>query len=177
MKATTPQTVCVLILAGLAFAETHAQDGKVESVERLYKQESTGLRHYDRGNYEKAFKNLSTTAARGYKESQYILAFMFLKGQHVESSLILGMGWLGVAIESEEPEWVELYQSIYQRATPEQRQLIDVKVSQYIEQFGLVTQNVTCSRRQSAGTRRIESRCIKDAEKVSPVYPVELGTE
>jgi hypothetical protein len=176
MKATTPQIACALILACLA-AAANGQDSKIESVERLYKQESTGLRHYDRGNFEKAFENLSTTAARGFKESQYILAFMFLKGQHVESSLVLGMGWLGVAIESEDPEWIELYQSIYQRASPEQRQLIDVKVAQYVEQFGLVTQNVTCSRRSSAGTRRIESRCIKDAEKVSPIYPVELGPE
>jgi hypothetical protein len=176
MKATTLQIVCALILACLADA-AYSQDGKVESVDRLYKQESTGLRHYDRGNYEKAFENLSTAASRGFKESQYILAFMFLKGQHVETSLVLGMGWLGVAIESEEPEWIELYNSIYQRATAEQQQLIDVKVSQYIQQFGLVAQNVTCSRRPSAGTRRIESRCIKDAEKVSPIYPVELGSE
>ncbi len=176
MKATTPQIVCALILACLT-AAANGQDSKIESVERLYKQESTGLRHYDRGNFEKAFENLSTTAARGFKESQYILAFMFLKGQHVESSLVLGMGWLGVAIESEDPEWIELYQSIYQRASPEQRQFIDVKVAQYVEQFGLVTQNVTCSRRSSAGTRRIESRCIKDAEKVSPIYPIELGPE
>jgi hypothetical protein len=177
MNATTPQIVCALMLACLTAVAAHGQDAKVESVERLYKQESTGLRHYDRGNFEKAFENLSTTAARGFKESQYILAFMFLKGQHVETSLVLGMGWLGVAIESEEPEWIELYQSIYQRTLPEQQQLIDVKVAQYIEQFGLVAQNVTCSRRPSAGTRRIESRCIKDAEKVSPIYPVELRPE
>ncbi len=176
MRATTPH-ICALTLACLAADAAIGQDSKVESVERLYKQESTGLRHYDRGNYDKAFENLSTPAARGFKESQYILAFMFLKGQHVETSLLLGMGWLGVAIESEEPEWIELYQSIYERTAPEQQQLIDVKVSQYIEQFGLVTQNVTCSRRPSAGTRRIESRCIKDAEKLSPIYPVELRPE
>ncbi len=96
----------------------------------MYKQESTGLRYYERGNYAKAFENLSATAARGFKESQYILAFLFLKGQHVETSLVLGMGWLGVAVESEDPEWIELYQSIYQRAPPEQQQLIDVKVEQ-----------------------------------------------
>ena len=147
-----------MTLACLAAAAAFGQDSKLESVERLYKQESTGLRHYNSGNYGKAFDNLSTTAARGFKESQYILAFMFLKGQHVEASLVLGMGWLGVAIESEEPEWIELYQSIYQRASAEQRQLIDVKVLQYVKQFGLAAQNVTCSRRQSAGTRRIESR-------------------
>jgi hypothetical protein len=112
MTATTTQTACVLIFGCLAVTAACGQDGKLESVERLYKQESTGLRHYDRGNYEKAFENLSTTAARGFKESQYILAFMFLKGQHVKSSLVLGMGWLGVAIESEEPEWVGINPSI-----------------------------------------------------------------
>ncbi len=168
---------CALALASLAGAGAFAQESKVESVERLYKQESTGLRHYSSGNYEKAFNNLSTTAARGFKESQYILAFMFLKGQHVESSLVLGMGWLGVAIESEEPEWIELYDSIYQQVSPEQQQLIDAKVAQYVLQFGRETQNVTCSRRQSAGTRRIESRCIKDSENLYPIYPVELTLE
>ncbi|HEX9851561.1 MAG TPA: hypothetical protein VGA68_01035 [Woeseiaceae bacterium] len=169
--------ICALALASLVAPAAVAQDSKVESVERLYKQESTGLRHYNSGNYEKAFDNLSTTAARGFKESQYILAFMFLKGQHVDASLVLGMGWLGVAIESEEPEWIELYDSIYERVSPEQQQLIEAKVAQYVAQFGRETQNVTCSRRQSAGTRRIESRCIKDTERLYPIFPVELTVE
>ena len=168
---------CALTLACLAATSAFGQDSKLESVERLYKQESTGLRHYNSGNYEKAFENLSVTGARGFKESQYILAFMFLKGQHVEASLVLGMGWLGVAIESEEPEWIELYDSIHQQTSPEQQQLIDAKVGEYVSQYGKVTQNVTCSRRQSAGTRRIESRCIKDTEKLYPIYPVELTPE
>jgi hypothetical protein len=102
---------------------------------------------------------------------------MFLKGQHVDASLVLGMGWLGVAIESEEPEWIELYDSIYERVSPEQQQLIEAKVAQYVAQFGRETQNVTCSRRQSAGTRRIESRCIKDTERLYPIFPVELTVE
>jgi TPR repeat protein len=165
------------ILAFVAAASIAAQDISVESMERLERQETTGLRYYERGNYQKAFDNLSATAVRGLKQSQYMLAFMFLKGQHVDQSIVLGMAWLGVAIESGEPEWIELYDSLYQRATPEQKVLIAAKVAQYIEQYGMSAQNVSCSRRPVAGSRRAESRCLKQAEKPYPLFPVELKPE
>jgi TPR repeat protein len=155
-------------LAHTAFGEV-----AVEAVDKLYRQESAGLRYYGRGDYAKAFDSLSATAARGLKHSQYFLAFMFLKGQHVEQSIVLGMGWLGVAIESGEPEWIELYQSVYSRASTEQRAAIDAKVAQYVEQYGMETQNVSCSRRPEAGSRKVESRCIKADTKISPLFPVE----
>lgn len=173
MKTATARC-CAGVLAFVAAGSAVAQDVSVASIERLERQETTGLRYYDRGNYQKAFDELSATAARGLKHSQYILAFMFLKGQHVDQSILLGMGWLGVAIESGEPEWIELYESLYQRSTPEQKVLIDAKVAHYIEQYGMVAQNVSCSRRPVAGSRRAESRCLKQAEKPYPLFPVEV---
>lgn len=167
-KVFIASSICVLALTA------GAQEIRNEDRARLDQQESAGLRNYERGDYEKAFENLSATAVRGMKKSQYILAFMFLKGQFVDSSVLLGMGWLGVAVESQEPEWIELYQSIYQRLSPDEKELVDAKVGQYIEHYGMVTQNVSCSRRPEAGSRKIESRCVKVDGKAYPIYPVEL---
>lgn len=166
--------VLVVAAALLVSIPAICQQTSVENVERLNNQEDAGLRHYERGSYDKAFESLSATAVRGLKRSQYILAFMFLKGQYVDKSILLGMGWLGVAMESGDPEWIEMYQSLYARATADQQVLIDAKVAQYVEQYGSVTQHVTCSRRPAAGSRRIESRCVKEAERSSPLYPVEM---
>jgi hypothetical protein len=46
--------------------------------------------------------------------------FMFLKGHHVEQSTLIGMGWLGVAIESEREEWESFYDKLYAQATNEE---------------------------------------------------------
>jgi len=40
---------------------------------------------------------------------------MFLKGQYVEQSTLIGMGWLGVAIEAEVEEWEDLFKDIYSK--------------------------------------------------------------
>jgi TPR repeat protein len=173
-KSLNGSVAALLLLATLSAT---GQEVGFENLERLGRQETAGLRHYGRGNYEKAFESLSATAVRGMKESQYILSFMFLKGQHVDQSVQLGMAWLRVAIESGDPEWIELYRSLYDRLPEDQRQPVAERVARYIRQYGLVTQHVTCSRRPAAGSRRIESRCVKDTEQTYPLYPVELKPE
>ena len=162
----------VAVLACLVVVSARAQE--VEDLEKLDRQERAGLRNYDRGNYEAAFESLSGTAVRGFKTSQYILAFMFLKGQYVDQSLLLGMAWLGVAKESGDPEWLELYQNLYSQLPPNQQAIVDARVAQYVEKYGMATQNVSCSRQPVAGSRRAETNCIKIDGKVSPIYPVEL---
>jgi TPR repeat protein len=62
-------------------------------------QERAGLKLFEQGKYQEAFEKLSELAAWGYKDSQYALAFLFLKGQHVEQSTLIGMGWLAMAAE------------------------------------------------------------------------------
>jgi hypothetical protein len=160
---------CLVSMAAMA------QDFELEDLEKLDRQEKSGLRYYERGDYEAAFEALSGTAVRGLKPSQYILSFMFLKGQYVDQSVLLGMAWLGVAKESQEPEWMELYQSVYQRLPPEQQAIVDAKVAQYVGRYGMTAQNVSCSRRPVAGSRRMESNCIKADGKASPIYPVEMA--
>ena len=54
-------------------------------IEVLYKNEASGIQQYERGEHDKAFELLSETAVQGLKDSQYVMAFMFLKGEHVGS--------------------------------------------------------------------------------------------
>ena len=146
-----------------------------ESIPHLYQREEAGLRHYERENFDEAFEALSHTAIRGLKKSQYIIAFMFMKGQHVEKSTLLAMGWLGVASESGDQEWVDLYNNIYEKLTPQQQQIVDAKVEQYVAWYGMAAQNVQCSKRHSTvGTRRREARCIKVEGKEYEIIPIEL---
>ena len=91
------------------------------------------MREYKRGNYQKAFDLLKEPASFGYKGSQYVLAFMFLKGQYVQQSTLLGMGWLGVAVEANVKEWREQYNTFYSGATPAQQEQIDKTVRKYIQ--------------------------------------------
>ncbi len=143
-------------------------------IQVMYEKEESGIREYGKGDFDDAFDLLSGTAVQGLKKSQYILAFMFLKGEHVDKSILLGMGWLGVAKESGEKEWVELYDNMYSRANEVQQAMIDAKVNQYVELYGMSVSNVTCKRAQVAGSRRYEMRCIKvDGVNTNPV-PVEL---
>ena len=146
-----------------------------ESIAHLYQKQDAGLRHYERGDFDKAFEDLSETAIRGLKKSQYILAFMFMKGQHVNKSTLLAMGWLGVAKESGDQEWIDLYKSIYDLTTPAQQSMIDAKVAQYVDWYGMVSQNVECSKRHATvGSRRKEARCLKVEGPRYDLHPVEL---
>lgn len=144
-------------------------------IELLYKNEASAIKQYDRGNFKRAFELLSETAVQGLKKSQYILAFMFLKGEHVDKSILLGMAWLGVAKESEQEEWVELFDNMYARANATQQAMINAKVEQYVAQYGLRATNVTCSRAQVTGSRRYEMRCIKTGRANADPIPLELG--
>ena len=166
----------ILFLGGLLAAPSKAQlmDSRFESIVQMYEDEEKGLRHYERGDYDKAFEFLSETAIRGLKKSQYILAFMFLKGEHVDKSILLGMGWLGVAKESGDEEWVKLYDGLYARAAPAQQAMIDSKVAQYVNQYGLKAMNVTCAQTPVTGSRRVEYRCLKTEGPAFEIIPVEL---
>ena len=143
-------------------------------VEMLYRREASGLKQYDRGDYEGAFEMLSETAVQGLKKSQYILAFMFLKGEHVDKNILLGMAWMGVAKESKDREWVEQFDNFYSKFNEAQQAMVDAKVNQYIERYGISATNVTCDRIQAAGSRRYEVRCIKTGVPNSNPIPVEL---
>ena len=180
MKFITP-IVAALLFAMPAIAQIQGipdyerSDNLEPEVELMYKREASGLKQYDRGDYEAAFEQLSETAIQGLKKSQYILAFMFLKGEYVDKNILLGMAWLGVAAESEDKEWVEQYNNLYANFNEAQQAMVDAKVNQYIERYGLSKTNVTCERLQAAGSRRYETRCIKTGLPTADPVPVELS--
>ena len=101
--------------------------------------EFNGIKHYKNGNYEKAFNLLKEPAAWGYKGSQYVIAFMFLKGEYVEQSTLLGMGWFGVAEEANVKNWTEQYNAFYNAATRDQKLKFDKIKTRHCTRHSLST--------------------------------------
>lgn len=135
--------------------------------------ERIAIKHYLEGDYASAFEALSQNALWGYKESQYFLAFMFLKGQHVQQSTVLGMAWLGVAKETGRKDWEAQYDQFYAAAPPDLKTKIDKKLAEYVSKFGLKAQNMTCSKTPSLDSARPRVRCHK-SERLSPMHELEL---
>lgn len=158
----------VLLLIGCNSTGVVREDKTTQFME-----ERIGIKHYLNGEYAQAFKPISKGALWGYKESQYFLAFMFLKGQHVKQSTVLGMAWLGVAIETGRKDWEAQYYEFYSMASPELKARIDEKVQEYIGKFGLKAQNITCSKVSSTLSAKPRITCHKSA-RLSPLYELEL---
>jgi hypothetical protein len=135
--------------------------------------EINGIKSYQNGEYEKSFELLKTPATWGYKGAQYTIAFMFLKGEHVQQSTLMGMGWLGVATEMETEDWSEQYRNFYSSATPEQQLKIDEIVKEYIKRYGMKSQNITCTKSSTGSSRRIQHSCHR-SERISTMYEVDL---
>ena len=139
----------------------------------LYEREFDGMHAYEAGDYERAFEVLSETATKGLKDSQYLIALMFMKGDGVPKNLLIGFGWLGVAIESGNEEWKETYNSFYSTLNDRQRAMVDEQVRRYTEKYGGDVQGVTCTRRSAVGDRQIRLRCNKVAGTY-PEYEIEM---
>jgi hypothetical protein len=97
---------------------------------------------------------------------------MFLKGQHVKQSVVLGMGWLGVAIESNVAEWKGEFAKFYDAAPIELQSEIDLKVEEYIVKFGMKAQGITCVEGINKVIKRYQIKCVR-GDKVSTLYPIE----
>jgi hypothetical protein len=65
---------------------------RTKTIFSLRLDEANGIKSYKNGNYKKVFEYLKTPATWGYKGSQYTIAFMFLKGQYIQQSTLMGMG-------------------------------------------------------------------------------------
>jgi hypothetical protein len=135
--------------------------------------EFNGIKHYKNGNYEKAFNLLKEPAAWGYKGSQYVIAFMFLKGEYVEQSTLLGMGWFGVAEEANVKNWTEQYNAFYNAATRDQKLKFDKIKNIYIQRYGLVAQRITCRKSTSAKSKIVKVDCHK-YDGISVLYEIDL---
>ncbi|WP_462152580.1 SEL1-like repeat protein [Pseudoalteromonas xiamenensis] len=135
--------------------------------------EINGIKKYQEEEYEEAFELLKTPATWGYKGAQYVMAFMFLKGQHVEQSTLLGMGWLGVATEIETEEWSDQYRALYNAAEPKFQKRIDKIVEEYIRRYGMKSQHVVCSKSPTTRSRAVKHVCTK-SDNLSVIYDVDL---
>lgn len=124
-------------------------------------QERAGLKLFEQGKYQEAFEKLSELAAWGYKDSQYVLAFLFLKGQHVEQSTLIGMGWLAMAAESGIEDWVTLFDKLYSAASRSEKLRIDKIIEVYTAKYGMQVQRVTCSKTQKPPSKKIVIACVK----------------
>ncbi len=129
-----------------------------------------GIKSYKKGEYEKAFELLKTPATWGYKGAQYTIAFMFLKGDYVQQSTLLGMGWLGVATEKEIENWSDQYRKLYASATPTQQIQIDKIVEVYIQRYGMRAQHVTCKKMRG---RSVNYNCVR-SDRLSTIYEIDL---
>ncbi|MFT4938943.1 MAG: hypothetical protein ACI88A_001975 [Paraglaciecola sp.] len=139
----------------------------------LEMKEINGIKNYKNGHYEKAFNLLKEPAAWGYKGSQYAIAFMFLKGQYVEQSTLLGMGWLGVAEEANVKEWTEQYDAFYSLASDLEKLKFDKITDVYIERYGLAAQNVTCAKSATTRSRRVSVSCHK-YDGIGVLYDIDM---
>jgi hypothetical protein len=126
--------------------------------------QTAGARYYKKQLYKKAFEILNYAAKKGFKQSQYLLGIMYLKGQHVNQSLFYGMAWLGVAKESKSKDWVELFDNVYATATPAQQQAIDASTAKFNQKYGMKTQQMTCSKREKLGGRKKQLECTKNSQ-------------
>ncbi|PKI15981.1 hypothetical protein CXF71_11835 [Colwellia sp. 12G3] len=126
-----------------------------------FQKERLGLKQFKKGDYKGAFSNLSELAAWGFKDSQYAVAFMFLKGQHVKQSTLIGMSWLALAAESERKDWVNQFDSFYSATTEQEQLKLDKMIKNYKSKFGMKAQRVTCSKTQKPGSLRYVIDCIK----------------
>ena len=60
---------------------------------------ATGISAYDRGDYKKAFHEISETSQHGNMEAMYYLAQMYLQGNGVEKNIDFGIKWMRKAAQ------------------------------------------------------------------------------
>jgi len=164
----------LIMLAGvLLAAAAQAALYDAQQIDNIYENESSGLRFYENGEFGKAFALLSRTAAQGMKRSQYILGFMFMKGEGVDRNMLYGLAWLGLATESGNEEWQELYDRLYGALSDAQKSMVDDKVGEYLPKFGAVAQGITCAKTSIVGSRKKDWVCRKSTGSYTE-YEVEL---
>ncbi|MGB2741168.1 MAG: sel1 repeat family protein [Cognaticolwellia sp.] len=165
--------ILFLLLVSLLLISCKSTGILIKDIDIIDKQQKWGVTLYERGDYEGAFNELSELAAWGYKDAQYALAFMFLKGQYVEQSTLIGMGWLGVAAESGREEWDTLLQNMYSKASNEDKEKFDIIIKDYKSKFGLKAQHVTCRKSTNGMSKRIIMKCTKN-DTLTTVYEIDL---
>lgn len=163
----------LIIILGVLLIACKSTKVSTKNVDVIQKQESWGITEYERGNYQAAYQNLAEIAAWGYKDAQYAIAFMFLKGQFVEQSSLIGMAWLGVAIEAGIQERTEMFDKLYAAASEQEQQQFDKVIALYKSRYGLKAQRVTCRKTDRPSSKKIIVHCTK-GDDLFTVQPIDL---
>lgn len=144
-----------------------------KSERTLLSKERIGIRSHKKGHYKKAYKNLYETATWGLKDSQYFLALMYLKGQHVKQNTLIGMGLLAVANEAKIKERRDLYETIYNNLSESEKSLVDAQATDYIAKFGIKVKGYTCSDAQDLGSRKKVVNCQRFRSKAEGSFVID----
>ncbi len=144
---------------------------------QVLRQFEQGAVAYEKGDYKTAYGDLALAAQRGVKDAQYLLGFMYLRGEYAPQSLPVGLAWIGTALEVENDDWLELYTQIYTKLTPQQQIYIDTRVDKYIELYGMETQRMSCKKTARTGSRRKILQCVKTEDVNTPLYSLESMPE
>jgi len=160
-----------LLIAAQAMA---AHYGLYE-IDNIYENETSGLKFYEAGKYEQALGLLKETAALGMKRSQYILGFMFLRGEGVARNPLIGLTWMGLATESGNEEWQATYDQMYQALNDAQRVVLERKIEEYRRKYGSVVQGITCAKTKIVGSRKVDWVCRK-SEGSYELHDIEIPT-
>ena len=155
-------TVCITVTVFFA-AEPKLEHTEISS---LYQIEKQGMQSYRAEDFDHALESFNKTAPLGFKQSQYYLAHLHLKGQSVKRNMLEGMAWLGVAKESGHKEMIKLYDSLYVKFNQLQKDAVDKKVLEYIALYGMENQNIICKKTKKVGSRRPLLECQKIPIKV-----------
>lgn len=162
-------SVATLLIVTPVFAAFY----DAEQLDAIYENERVGLRYYESGDYRRAFGILKETAAKGMKRSQYVLGFMFMKGEGVDKNLLFGLAWMGLSTEAKNKEWQKTYDGLYNALSDAQKSMVDDKVNEYREKFGASAQGITCARAAVVGSRKQDIICRK-SEGSYVEYDIEL---
>lgn len=163
------------LLATLFAMPTFADLYDAAQLDNIYENERAGLRMYESGEHRKAFKLLKRTAAQGMKRSQYVLGFMFLKGEGVDKNMLFGLAWVGLATEAKNDGWQQTFDGLYNTLNAAQKSMVDDKIEEYRKKFGAAAQGITCARASAVGSRRQDIICRK-SEGSYVEYDIEIST-
>jgi TPR repeat protein len=112
-------------------------------------------------DYDTAFKHLDEASKLGNKVSQFTLALLYMEGLGVEQDYAKAYIWLNVASEVNQRSWRDVRDKLGGALSKEQLAALAPMVDEYIEKYGVKTQEVSCYKRSAIGTNRKVMQCSK----------------
>lgn len=82
-------------------------------------------RKWEQGHYEAGLERFKRAASWGSKDAQYALGLIYYTGRHVPTDKALGIAWLKLAAERNDPQKVMVAKSAERLASAEQKRQAD----------------------------------------------------